>query len=227
MARPKKVIILGDCHAPWIEQRTVDRFLDHLRSEHFDVCLQMGDLYDLYSQSRWARTHDLCTPSEELKAGREWAENFWSSVKKIQKNIKCIQLKGNHDDRAHKRMLEKVPELAPFCDFESSWRFKGVITIQDSRQELYLDDVVYQHGHRGKLGDHARFNLQKTVVGHSHKGGTVFFPHRDQMIWELNVGFCASTEAVPMRYSPQTIHKMTQGYGIVDILGPRFIPIDK
>jgi len=79
----KKFLILGDCHAPFVNTKVLQAFFDCLKSEHFDVLVQIGDIYDLYSQSRFAKSMDLCTPAEELKEAREWAENFWRNVKNV------------------------------------------------------------------------------------------------------------------------------------------------
>lgn len=216
--------ILGDCHAPWVEQRVIDKFVSYCESTKPDVIIQVGDLYDLFAQSKYARTHSLCTPTEEIKMARKWATIFWHDIRKVSPKSHLYQLIGNHDERAKKRMLEKCPELEPFFDFKSPYRFDGVVTQESQRDVLVLDGTVIQHGHYSRLGQHCQYNLAPTIVGHTHKGGVFYMPLKDRMIFELNVGFAASIEAVPMRYSASTITKWTHGFGVVDEHGPRFIP---
>lgn len=225
MARSKRFIILGDVHAPWVNTKTVQRFHDHLSSQHFDYVIQIGDLYDLYSASKFARTHDLCTPAEELKEAREWAVNFWKQVKKTQKTASCIQLKGNHDERPVKRILEKAPELFSFFDFKKPWEFDGVTTQPTQATHIEIDGVLFQHGHRTKAGDHMRYNLKSTVIGHSHLGSVTYMNHGRGSLYELNVGFCADTQALPLKYTLNTVLRWTQGYGVIDEYGPRFIAV--
>lgn len=227
-----RFIILGDMHLPWINKKTLGQFFDHLASEKFDYCIQIGDIFDYYSQSRFARSHDLMTPKEEVIQAKVMAIDFWARVHKIQKKIKCYQIKGNHDDRPEKRLYEKSPELAPFFDFKSPYEFKNVTTQHSSRDELILgkkEKICFMHGFRTKLGDHAKWNQMPTVCGHTHRGGVVFSTIRgdrgeDRIIYELNAGLCADTSAAPMRYSAQAITHWTQGYGVIDDYGPRFIP---
>jgi len=218
----KTVLILGDVHAPWVEMRVVDKFYDHLEIQP-DYVIQIGDLYDLYSQSKFARTHSLCTPTQELMEARTWALAFWKEVKRRAPKAKCYQLLGNHDERAKKRLYEKCPELEPFFDFRSPYLFPGVTTMEAQRELLILDGIIYQHGHYTRAGQHAQFNMQSTVHGHTHRGSVFYFPYKNKTFFNLDVGFCASIEAVPMKYTMSTIHKMTHGYGLIDKYGPRFI----
>lgn len=188
--------------------------------------IQLGDLYDMYSASKYVRSYDLMTPKDEFEQGRETSSEVWRILKKRAPKANCFQLTGNHDVRIYKRLMEKTPELASLVSFKSLFEFEGVKTIHDSTEELIIDDIVFMHGFRSKLGDHALYNRMSTVCGHSHKGGVLFFPHKDKMIFELNAGYLADSDTVPMRYSMQRISKNTHGFGLVDEYGPRFIPIE-
>ena len=188
--------------------------------------IQLGDLYDMYSASKYVRSYDLMTPKDEFEQGRETSAEVWRILKKRAPKANCFQLTGNHDVRIYKRLMEKTPELASLVSFKSLFEFEGVKTIHDSTEELIIDDIVFMHGFRSKLGDHALYNRMSTVCGHSHKGGVLFFPHKDKMIFELNAGYLADSDTVPMRYSMQRISKNTHGFGLVDEYGPRFIPIE-
>lgn len=104
--------------------------------------------------------------------------------------------------------------------------FKGVTTQPSERDELILEGILFMHGFRSKLGDHVYHNQLSTVVGHSHQGGCAYVRKGNKTLWELNCGFIGDPDSVPMSYTRQrTISRWTQGYGIIDKFGPRFVPL--
>lgn len=220
-----KVLAIGDLHFPWENRRTLARVYTAIQREQPDVVVQMGDLYDMFSSTRFARTHSLYTPKKESELGREAAETFWAKCKLAAPDASFIQIKGNHDDRPYKRLLEKSAELEPFFGVKDYFTFDGVQTIHDSSYELYIDDVLYTHGHYSKLGAHMMYYLKRVVCAHSHTGGVVFANIHGKVLWECNAGYAADKSAVPMRYSPTRTVRWTQGYALIDRAGPRFCPL--
>lgn len=225
--RKLKVLCIGDTHAPWASEACILQIYEAISKNNYDVIIQMGDLYDMYSFSKFARSHDVCTPKEEIEQGYEWAQNFWKNIYKLSPSSTKIQLKGNHDDRLMKRAFERWPEAAVFLSRaeKSLYDFAGVQIVEDSREGLELEGVIYTHGYLTKLGDHCKYFLKPVVHGHSHRGGTVFYRLGGKMIWELDTGFCADQSQIPLQYGPVKNTLWTEGYGEVDSLGPRFVPI--
>lgn len=167
------------------------------------------------------------TPNEEVNDGRVMAEDFWKKISLSAPNAKKFQIKGNHDERAAKRMLEKAPELEPFCRFDDFWTFDGVETIQDSRDHLEIDGIVFTHGHRSKIGDLIpECDFMNVVSGHSHRGGTFFRRLKGGRIaWELNAGYVGNPFDEALVYRPmKSFFGWTHGVGFIDETGPRFIP---
>lgn len=220
-----RLLVLGDLHFPFHSRRAlgrVYRLLDKLKPSHV---VQVGDLYDQFAFSRFPKLLRV-SPDRELADARACAEVMWNNFR----GLACYQLMGNHDDRALKRALAVVPEFASLVggSLREFYSFPGVKTVNTSNEELVLGGIYLHHGHRAKLGDHARFNQEKTVVGHTHVGGVVFFPRRNKILWELNAGFLADVRSYAFNYRAQKLcHTSTLGVGWVDDLGPRFIPLDK
>jgi UDP-2,3-diacylglucosamine pyrophosphatase LpxH len=188
----------------------------------------MGDLYDFYSWSRFPKSVNLFSPTEELKAAISSAKKFWQKIREAAPKAKCYQLIGNHDERIYKRVIEKSPEFEDFINLEKLWDFEGVKVMPSEREELVLNDIIFIHGYRGKIGDHAKFNLKHTVCGHLHRGGVVFVRHGERIIFELNAGTVADLNSKPMSYSKQKqFGNMTNGFGFIDEYGPSFIPLVK
>lgn len=226
--RRLRVLCIGDTHAPWVDERALGKIYNAVQNGKHDIIIQLGDLYDMYSFSKFARSHDLCTPKEEIETGFEWARNFWKNIHKLNKRARKIQLKGNHDDRLMKRAFERWPEAASVIARaeHSLYSFPSVETIQDSRDGLEIEGVIYLHGYLSKLGDHCKYFLKPVVHGHTHRGGTVFYRMGGRMIWEMDSGFVADQNQAPLQYGPTKNMLWTVGYGEVDPAGPRFIPLD-
>lgn len=225
----KKVLAIGDFHAPWQSNKTVRAIIKAIEREQPQVVIQMGDLFDLFSYTRFPRSFNVYPPEQELKLARQDAENLWAAVKAAAPKAKCYQLWGNHDDRAVKSALAKAPELEHFvkAGMASLMKFDGVELVADSREELMIDGVAYMHGFRMGLGAHARFNLCSTVTAHTHYGCVIPVKLENKIIWELNVGYVGDRFAAPMSYAAQRkFSRWTLGYGIVDSGGPIFRPLD-
>lgn len=226
----RKVLVVGDMHLPFADRSVMSQIYSAIEQHNPQIVVQIGDLFDMFAMSRFYRTHNLMTPKEEVEKGRLQAEAFWGLIGSYRVNrqkIKCFQLMGNHDVRPFKRVLEKMPELESVLasSLHELFAFKGVETLRSDREELDIDGVRYIHGYMSKLGDHARYFLQPTVCGHSHRGGTHFFTNNGKPIWELNVGYVADNSQVPLQYNQTKTTRWTHGYGLVDEAGPRFVPI--
>ena len=231
MKKAKTVVILGDAHLPYGDKGVVSQAIDVIKSVKPYYVIQIGDLYDFYFHSSYPKKLLDITPTEEYEAGRIEAEIFWSKALKSSPKSKCFQLKGNHCDRPYKRLMETHPELMLFAGpgLKKMFEFKGVETIHDSTQELLLKtvqgDVLFHHGHRAKLGDHLIYNQTSTVVGHSHSGGVVFKQYSDGLKFELNCGYSGDPSQGPLKYGSQQKKYWTHGCGVIDTLGPRFVPL--
>lgn len=216
-----KIVVLGDLHEPWSDTRAVARAVELCQGA--TEIVQIGDLYDFLCFSRYARTHNEYTPKQELDLARKRAEATWQAIRATAPRAKRFQLKGNHDERLSKRVLERFPEVEGLV--KGVWDFPGVETVEDASQELEVRGILFQHGHRSKLGDHAKWNQCSTVVGHSHVGGVVYGRNRAGVYWELNAGFLGDLRAPCFRYRTERIlTQWTVGAGIIDDLGPRFVP---
>lgn len=221
----KKHAIFPDTHMPYTCWNVVEQGIKIVEIEQPDFVFQVGDLYDMFGQTRFPKSH-FVDPEYEYALGREMAEEFWYKIRKAAPEAKCFQLKGNHDDRPAKRLYEKAVELKPFVDLKAPFEFEGVQTFHDSSKEIIVDGICYQHGFRSRSGDHMKFNLMPTVYGHTHTGNVAFQRVRDHLIWELNVGYMANPWDPALKYTPQKWTKWTWGMGLVDYRGPRFIPME-
>lgn len=221
------ILVIGDVHAPFIHKPTFSKILEHLekRKKKPDHIVQIGDLYDLYSYSKFPRSLDVMTPKEEVIAGRLCAEEFWRMIKKRAPKAICHQLVGNHDVRPYKRIQEKCPEILSIVDLGAMWRFDGVNTLLNPREILKIGDIAFHHGWSSQPGFHAKLFGMKTVVGHLHRPSINYITDygRDNIIWEANCAYIADPEQEALKYTPTKFTKWIRGILEIDSLGPKFI----
>jgi predicted phosphodiesterase len=221
-----KILIAGDIHFPFHNERAVNAFLAAVKREKPTHVVQIGDLYDQYSFSRYTKKN-IVNPDQELSEARKLGEWFWKSVKQNSPKARCYQILGNHDIRMIKRTQEKLPELGTVISefVQDLYKFTGVKTLTDDRDILTVGDVNFHHGYLSKLGDHMRSQRRSMVVGHSHVGGVVLEQIGNKTLFELNAGHLADETSEPLRYRPTKTSKWTLGFGVVDRQGPRFVPV--
>lgn len=228
MAKPSRIVVLGDLHAPFHHVGALNYALEIIRTIKPTVVVQIGDLYDFYSFGRFPRSLSVITPKDEVSRGRESSEDMWHRINRLVPRAKLFQMKGNHDERPIKKLFGQAPELEAFISVRDLFSFPRVETVSEERDELLIRGILFMHGFRGKLGDHARHNGISTVCGHSHQGGCVFSKLGDKTIFELNAGYLANPDTKPLSYTRQRrISNWTHGVGIIDELGPRFSPYEK
>lgn len=218
-------VALGDFHAPFHHVAATEFALEVIRELKPKRVVQGGDLYDMFSASKYPRSQNIYMPKDELKLARKASEKLWTDVQEASPGVECYQLLGNHDARPYKRVLETCPELEMFIDLTPIFTFPGVKLIADPREELNLDGVFYHHGYKTKLGDNRDFMNACAVAFHTHRGGSVFRGiWGGHQIWELNAGTLGDPSSKALSYTPQKHTQQTLGVGVIDKYGPRFIP---
>lgn len=210
-------------HLPWACTRTVSQVYSAIDRYKPKIIVQIGDLYDMFSFTRFAKRF-IITPDRELQEGRDWAETFWKNCYKRAPRAKRFQILGNHDIRPKLRAMEKNPEM--LCLMQKGWedlfKFVGVETIWDPRDDLEIDGVIYEHGFFGRPGQHMRENMKPTVIGHTHRAWLHYEKIRRTMLWEMNVGYAADPLQEPLSYPRKKWVKWTPGFGLIIDGNPGF-----
>lgn len=224
-----KILALGDIHFPFEDIFAVRQAISIANEFRPDLIVQVGDLYDKYAASKYPRSLSVLTPDREDELGREHADKMWEQLRKAAPRAKLVQLAGNHDIRPVKRAAERNPESvrAVYKQYKTDLTFSNVETIYDPTEEFLYKGIVFMHGHRNRLGDHATYNQRSTVVGHSHRAGIVYFQNYERLFWEFNVGWLGNREEPVFSYRSQKIlSQTTLGVGLIDERGPRFVSLE-
>lgn len=221
------IICIGDMHLPWWHEPTITMLYLILEQEQPDYIIQMGDLYDFFSFGKYPRSHLLIRPDEELRIGRQLAETFWQTVRRICPRAKLVQLIGNHDLRPMKRVLESgSPELEPFFNFKSFFEFEGVHTQHDAREPYRIKEFSFIHGHLSQAGAHR--NQLKTHVahGHTHRGGVVMNKRDGRHLVEIDCGHVGDASKKVFNYTAVREPSWTRGYAQIKGYCFAFIPLE-
>lgn len=227
----KRGFVFGDIHFPFQHKLLFPLAVWICIKRAPQYIVQIGDLHDKYSASKFPRSHNLFTPKQEREWCKYYADLFWITLNSYLPYAEKYQLLGNHCVRPIKRVMEKAPEYESELVqiLHEDYTFEKVKTIYDIRDELIIDDVWYHHGHLTKLGAHCQYNHNNTVCGHSHHGGTEYFPlngHAQKQIWEANAGYLADPLSPGLSYTMQKkATRWTHGVLEIDFMGPRFMPI--
>lgn len=237
----KWIASLGDPHCPFLHVPTFDKLiLDIEARKRLYGCppyalVWHGDSFDLFALSKFPRRIRL-SPDDELNFARVQMEQCWTRLRKVcGPRTKFFLLKGNHDERAYKRALEKQPEILPFLEVglhglysfqDNGWK---VETIHDSKQELEMEGIIFIHGHRTKWLAHLReFNYMPVVYGHTHRGGVLGYRisyrgKTGEHTWEANPGYLANPFDPELMYRPmKRFFDWTWGWLVIEDRQPTF-----
>lgn len=222
----KTVLAIPDMHLPWTDWKSVEKIYSIIEETKPHLVIQLGDLYDFFAYSKYARSLDVCTPKEEVSEARQGAENLWKTIGKLlPRTGRRIQLLGNHDQRLAKRAAERFPEIITVLRQQSLWEFPGVESFSDAADFFEFQDVIYTHGYLTQLGAHCKHFLQSVVHGHSHRRGIIFFNTRKGTIFEVDSGHVADETAVPLQYGSVKHNHWGKGCTVVDKYGPKVIAL--
>lgn len=225
------IIGIGDMHLPFVSMPVFNWILNQVIRKHKNriyAIVQMGDLYDRFSYSRFPKRL-IMTPREETYQGYDMAEKMWARIRKAAPKAKLFQIKGNHDARLAKRIVEIMPELDHLIDYKELYEFDGVETIHDESESLEIRGWHFIHGFT-KPGKHIEaVHFNNVVCAHTHKGGTwskrLHQKKNPKVLTELNCGYVGDPFHEALVYRPlKKFFDWTWGVGAIDGMGGRFIP---
>lgn len=222
-----KVLVIPDQHFPFVNKKALARLIEVAKEIQPTHIVNVGDTYDMYSFSRFARSMDVMTPKQEMKKGRQMAEKMWADLQAAAPKAKCFQVLGNHEDRIYKKIMNVAAEYESIIEepIRKLLTFPNVYTLKSSKSELVINDIVFIHGWSTSAGFHVRYFMQNVVHGHTHRGSVQFVAHKGKTLWELDCGFIADQNSLPLEYRETKTSQWHIGFGLVDKHGPRFIPL--
>jgi predicted phosphodiesterase len=233
MSKKQSVLVLGDLHMPYHDKARLKEVINLAKLLQPTHIVQVGDIYDQYTFSRYAKSLNLTTPQDEWFEARRYGEELWDKLGKACPDSTKKLLKGNHDDRIVKQLYNRLPELAEDMVkhyVHPKYVFKGVDTMRNSQQHLDLringERIRFHHGFLSKLGDHMRKWLCSTVVGHSHRPGILYDQVNNRGIYEANAGYLGDKKARVFNYGESETKNWVRGVLWINEYGPQFINLE-
>lgn len=166
MLAMQRAVILPDIHVPYEDDKALDLALKVIKKYKPERIIQLGDMYDFYSISRFDKHPDrIDSLQQELNRGFD----IWKTIKKKSKNSLLEQLTGNHEVRLRK-YLYRHPELYSLdcMKFENITRLDELdVKHYDVEDICYLnDDLIVTHGANDdgcKLSQYAGYSAKNTL----------------------------------------------------------------
>lgn len=215
-----KVFCIPDLHFPFVNKKALKKVLKLIKKENPTHIVQLGDIYDLYSFSRFDRSLNVMTPQQEVTKAVKMAKEFWKAVRKAAPKAKCYQLKGNHCVRFQRKLLAHAPEFESLVDFDQLFQFPGVTTLKSDRDHLTIDGVVYTHGFLSKSEKHIAHYNSRVAHGHLHRASIVT---KGPKLWAMDCGHLADESQLPLQYGASKVTGWCMAVGIVENKQPRLI----
>lgn len=219
-----RVLVIGDTHAPCMIDGYVD-FLKHCKRKwKCNRVVHIGDLVDNCALSFHLKRPSQKDPINEYYQAMEQV----SEITKAFPNVDLML--GNHDVLPYRWAKEVgIPE-SMMLDFKSIFKLPKGWTVHERYAQLRIDDVIYQHGDRGRASAilNARMEFASVVQGHFHsKGGHIeFYANSTDRIFGFQCGVGMSWKHAQMEYAMKFSAKPIIGCGIVlDGTTPIFEPM--
>ncbi len=216
-----RVVILGDCHFPFIDRRAWDLALAVIEAAKPTHVCQVGDFADMDAVNmhgkEFGRKLDL---DKELKSASAGMRELQATCDLVGAELDWLE--GNHETRlkrymaknasAAESMLKTLPEA---IGFKGTWHEYGSMVWYGQL------GVVHDVGHAGKYAMHQSLDTAGhcIAIGHTHRAGDTYDGDAkgDRRVC-MNVGWLGNAAA--MTYLPASKKRAWQpGAGIADIIG--------
>lgn len=216
-----RVLAIGDVHFPF-EHQDMLKFLTAIKKKYNpNLIIQMGDLFDNHSTSRWEHDPDGYSPGDELKAARKHSKGLFKLFPRV------TMILGNHDVRSAKKAFS-VGISAHVLS--SPHEIMGLPKGWEVTNEYIIDGVRYVHGD-GFSGHNAHrkaaaTSMQSTAIGHIHShAGVAYLANHNGLYFGLNVGCLIDHHKYAFEYAKFCPDKPILGCAIIDKGVPHFIPM--
>ena len=136
----KRTFIFGDTHFPFHHRTALAAAMCYCHHYQPEVIVQVGDLRDWYSASRFSRKVNLFTPKQEDEQATYYSDLFWESLGRWCPSAEKYQLLGNHCVRPIKRIGEVAPEFEE--DFLQHQSFRQRVLLPEQAKHRAQPSLV-------------------------------------------------------------------------------------
>lgn len=136
-----KVLIGGDFHVPFQDDKAVNCFIKTANELQPEVIVINGDLLDFYRLSRFSKGEGR-NPMEEITEAKAILEDLHLCCP----DSKIFYPIGNHENRLEKYIYDKAPEIISIVDnFYELLKCKD-IGVQGCHKVIFNNEFICKHG---------------------------------------------------------------------------------
>ena len=210
-----RVLVIGDTHAPCMREDYVP-FLKKIHKKYnCNKVVHIGDLVDWHSISYHPSAPSLKDSEKEFAAAKKQVRKLYKAFPKV---TWCI---GNHDSLTERKASDLELPLSVLKDYQDLWEVPGWKVVPRFDKHI-IEDVIYQHGDRGKSGQvsgaylNAKEEHMSVVQGHLHaQFGVLYHANTQTRIFGMQVGCGVDHEKAAMNYGKKYNRKPLLGCGVV------------
>ena len=210
----ERIMVLGDHHIPYEDRKTINAVYRAMDDYKPTTVVLLGDLVDFMHVSNWLKDkHD----TDDIEKEREKAIRELELTRKHAPKAKIYYVKGNHEERLEKYILQHAEDLYVLPELELKSLF-----MLDKLGIKYINQRYFKY--RGILFSHMQRALKNGTARNLVKdyGMTIVHAHThriDYGRWNdleyIDIG-CLCLEQQPYLKKPSSF---TQGFATVDIRG--------
>lgn len=207
------ILAYGDCHFPFHDSRTFD-FLAQLKDEYKpDRVIDLGDTSDSYNFSRYPKSPEGISTSEEIKKLRKCIKTLGSIFPKVD------IMKSNHCERLYfKATVAGIPRelIKPYKEILEApegwkWHRDLTLTVDKTREKIY-----FCHERGSDVLRLAKVLGISTVMGHVHSGlGIQYFANPLRTMFAAQCGCFCKDKGVPYEYNKGNLFRPLKGCIII------------
>jgi len=208
------VLVIGDTHAPCMHPEYVDFLLDVQDSWDCDRVVHIGDLVDWASISYHPKAPSLKNSEKEFEDAYEQVQAIGAAFPTVDWMI------GNHDSLTERQASDLGLPVQVLKSYTDLWDLPGW-TAHARYSNVKIDNVMYQHGDRGKGGSfpamaNAKVEFMSVVQGHYHAAaGVQYIANQNEIVFGLQVGCGVDHHRAAMEYGVKYAQKPLVGCGVV------------
>jgi len=221
------ILVIGDLHAPVMHPGAVDFLADLKKTFKPDAVVQVGELFDGYTFSKFMRDPDTPNAVTEIESTIEALQPLY----KLFPDMSVCY--GNHCLRHMKRATEAGLPSILFKSFKDllecpkGWNFAEKFHIEDDD----VGTILFHHGDGAYGSPNLRRMLQTLrvshVIGHQHSegGAIVYEDNGSDVVFAANAGCLVDHDTYAFRYSKNSRFRGVLGALIIVNGVPAFIPM--
>jgi predicted phosphodiesterase len=209
-----RVLVMADTHCPAAHPDYFDFISDMNREWRCDTCVHIGDLADFSAISFHERHPSHPSAHEEISLARKQIQKLYKLFPRT------VVMVGNHDALPERQARVAGLPSELLIDYASLWETPKWRYVPRFGFTM-VDNVLYQHGDKGKQGQHAAYENAKeqfcsVVQGHLHSQASVsWICNETSRCFGMQVGSGIDYNKLAFEYGRKFNHKPIISCGIV------------